>query len=187
MESTEISVKSTALDVVIALKKATSKTNVTFVSIRNYTNKYGEIANHLINVGVSYSKAKERDIEFLKHLDLDSNEFEFKSDKNLLIEAKQALIESFENPNENRSQGQIDAYTNIVDGVKVHNESGKVYVYGYRKHKTILVDGVYPIVKSRPLTIAKDEIRKLLRTSKYTQYVLDNVGEVRANGETLEL
>jgi hypothetical protein len=186
MESTQVT-KSTALDVVVALKKATSKTNVTFVSIRKYTNKYGEIANHLINVGASYSKAKERDIEFLKHLDLDSNEFEFKSAKALLIEAKQALIESFENPNENRSQGQIEAYTAIVDGVKVHNESGKVYVYGYRQNKTILQDGVYPVVKSRPLTIAKDEIRKLLRTSKYTQYVLDNVGEIRANGETLEL
>jgi hypothetical protein len=187
MESKQVSEKSTALDVVVALKKATSKTNVTFVSIRNYTNKYGEIANHLINVGASYSKAKERDIEFLKNLDLNSNEFEFKSDMALLIEAKQSLIESFENPSVNRSQGQIEAYTNIVDGVKVHNESGKVYVYGYRQSKTILQDGVYPVVNSKPLTKAKDEIRKLLRTSKYTQYVLDNVGEIRANGETLEL
>ena len=186
MESKQVS-KATALDVVVALKKATSKTNVTFVSIRNYENKFGEVSNNLINVGISYEKSKERDIEFLKNLDLNSNEFEFKSDMALLIEAKQALIESFEKPDFNRSEGQINAYTNIIKGVKVHNETSKVYVYGYRQSKTILQDGVYPVVNSKPLTKAKDEIRKLLRTSKYTQYVLDNVGEIRANGETLEL
>jgi hypothetical protein len=183
----QVSTKSTALDVVIALKKATSKTNVTFVSIRSYTNKYGEIANHLINVGASYSKAKERDIEFLKNLDLDSNEFEFKSAKALLIEAKQTLIESFEKPDFNRSEGQINAYTNIIKGVKVHNQTGDIYIFGYRENKTILQEGNYPIVNSKPITIAKNELRKLLRTGKYTQYVISSIGEVRTNGETLEL
>jgi hypothetical protein len=185
----EQQVKSTELQVIVALKKAIDKsiTNVSFVSIRNYENKFGEIANHLINVGVSYEKSKERDIEFLKHLDFNSNEFEFKSEKTLLEQARLELISSFEKPDTNRSEGQINAYTNIIKGVKVHNETGEVYIFGYRENKTILQEGNYPIVKSKPLTIAKNELRKLLRTGKYTQYVLSSIGEVRTNGETLEL
>ena len=185
----EKQVKSNELQVIVSLKKAIDKsvTKVTFVAIRNYENKFGEIANHLINVGASYSKAKERDIQFLKELDINSNEFEFKSDKTLLEQARLELISGFEKPELNRSEAQKDTYTPIIEGVKVHNKTGDIYIFGYRQSKTILQDGNYPIVKSKPLTIAKNELRKLLRTGKYTQYVLSSIGEVRTNGEILEL
>lgn len=183
----EQQVKSSELQVIVALKKAIDKsiTNVTFVSIRNYENKFGEIANNLVNVGISYEKSKEKDIQFLKELNV--NSIESKSDKKLLEQARLELISSFEKPEINRSEGQINAYTNIIKGVKVHNQTGEVYIFGYRENKTILQEGNYPIVKSKPLTIAKNELRKLLRTGKYTQYVLSSIGEVRTNGQTLEL
>lgn len=185
METLTVSEK--ALKVITTLKKATDKsiTGVSFVSIRNYTNKFGEVSNNLINIGASYENAKQKDIVFLENINL--SEYEFKSDLSLLDEARKELIASFIKPDENRSNGQKEAYTHIVKGVKVHNETGVLYVYGYREKKEILTNGIYPTVKSKPLTIAKDELRKLLRTGKFTQYALEIGNEIRANGETLEL
>jgi len=177
-----------ALQVINTIKKAieNSITGVSFVSIRNYTNKQNEVSNNLINVGIKYESAKAKDIEFLTHLNL--NDHQFKSPLALIEEARHVLIEAFKNPNENRSNGQIEAYTNILPGVKVHNETGVLYVYGYRENKTVLVQGDdKKAVKSAPLTIAKDELRKLLKTGKFTQYALEVGNEIRANKETLEL
>ena len=176
-----------ALQVIANVKQATDKsiTGVSFVSIRNYTNKQGETSNNLINVGASYERAKQKDIELLENLN--ASEHTFKSTPDLIEEARVELIKAFLKPDENRSQGQKDAYTNIVSGVKVHNETGVLYVYGYRENKTVLKAGEYKEVKSAALTIAKNELRKLLRTGKFTQYALELGNEIRCNGETLEL
>ena len=185
MEST-IKEKSSPIQLIVALKKAIEKspTKVSFVSIKGYKNKNGEVANHLINIGASYLKAKEKDIQFLTELDI--NSFDSKLDKPLLEQAKTELISSFNKPEKNRSEGQINAYTTIIPGVKVHNESGVIYIYGYREKKEIITEGTYPVVNSTPLTKAKNELRKSLKTGKFTQYALNEVSSIRANGETLE-
>jgi hypothetical protein len=185
MNTLQISAK--AASVIKTLKAATDKsvTGVSFVSIRNYTNKSGETSNNLINVGASYERAKQNDIAFLENLDATAHEF--KSAPDLIESARIALIEAFLKPDQNRSKGQTDAYTHIVPGVKVHNETGLLYVYGYREQKTVLIKGEYKTVKSAALTIAKNELRKLLKTGKFTQYSLELGNTIKANGETLEL
>jgi len=185
--NTEVSVSVKAIQVIGMLKNATTKsiTGVTFVSIRNYTNSHNEVSNNLINVGASYENAKRKDIELLENLNV--FEHNFKSNPELIEEARVELIKAFLAPNEARSKGQTEAYTNIVPGVKVHNQTGVIYVYGYRQNKTILKEGEYKEVKSKPLTIAKNELRKLLRTGKFTQYALEYGNEIKANGDTLEL
>ena len=184
---TNLTVSAKALLVIETIKNAVtnSLTGVSFVSIRNYTNQNGETSNNLINVGISYENAKEKDIETLQKLDFKKHDF--KSPNTLIEEARKELIAAFKKPNVARSNGQIDAYTHIFAGVKVHNETGELYVYGYRENKTVLVEGVYKSVNSAPLTIAKNELRKLLRTGKFTQYAIEIGNEIRANGQTLEL
>jgi len=181
----EISTK--ALQVINLVKNAVSKsiTGVSFFSIKDYCNSFGEVSNQLINVGINYEKSKQKDIVFLENINF--ADYTFKSSLILLEQAKNELIAAFVKPNENRSNGQIDAYTTIFSGVKVHNETGKLYVYGYRQSKQVLIEGVYPIVKSKPLTIAKDELRKLLKTGKFTQFSIEVGNTIKANGETLEL
>jgi hypothetical protein len=180
-----------ALAVIKAVKEATEKsiTGVSFVSIKNYTNKSGEVANHLCNIGIKLESAKKKDIETLRNLNLNEaiKENGFKSPISLLEEARHALIESFINPDENRSNGQINAYTVIFDGVKVHNQTGVLYMYAYREKKDVLVKGEYKTVNSRPLTIAKDELRTLLRTNKFVNFALEVGNTLKLNGETLEL
>ena len=178
-----------AIEVINLVKNAVSKsvTGVSFFSIKNYTNSHGEVSNQLINVGINYENSTALDLIFLENLNLDKTELVFKSDLAILKEAKAELIAAFIKPNENRSNGQIDAYTTIFSGVKVHNETGKLYVYGYRVNKTVLVKGEYKTVKSRPLTIAKDELRKLLKTDKFVNFSIELGNEIKANGETIEI
>jgi hypothetical protein len=118
---------------------------------------------------------------------LNFSKHEFKSPIDLIEQARKELINSFIQPNENISKGQTEAYTILFAGVKVHNESGLIYIYGYREQKTIIEKGEYKEIKSKPLTIAKNELRKLLRTGKFTQYAIEIGNEIRCKGETLEL
>jgi hypothetical protein len=172
-----------ALQVINALTSAIAKspTGVTFVSIKDYTNSFGEVSNNLINVGASLTNAKLKDVETLKKLDVTT----LVGDSILFEKARLELIDSFINPNENRSQGQINAYTIISKGIKVHNETGEIYIFGLRKSKVVTTKGIYPIVNSRALTIAKNTLKKDLKSSKFTQYKLSSSAIIRANGQEL--
>jgi hypothetical protein len=184
-----MNVSTKAIEVINLVKNAVSKsiTGVSFFSIKDYTNANGEVSNQLINVGINYDKSKASDLIFLENLNLDKTELVFKSDLAILKEAKAELIAAFIKPNENRSNGQIDAYTTIFSGVKVHNETGKLYVYGYRVNKTVLIEGTYKTVKSSALTIAKNELRKHLKTDKFVNFSIEIGNTIKANGETIEL
>jgi hypothetical protein len=185
MQNLEISPK--ALQVINLVKNAVSKsvTGVSFFSIKNYTNLSGEVSNQLINVGINYEKSKQKDIEFLENINL--SEYDFKSPIDLLQQAKAELIAAFIKPNENMSNAQKNAFTIIFPGVEVHNENGLLYIYGYGVSKTILVKGEYKDKKSKPLTIAKDELRKLLKTSHFRKFGIEIGNELKANGETIEI
>jgi len=162
-----------------------SPTGVSFVSIKGYTNQQGEVADHVFNIGADYMKAKEADIKFLQELDLTKGQW--KSDMVTMAKAKAELIQSLTKPDETRSQAQADAYTHICKGVKVHNDTGVLYVYGNRVKKTVHVEGEYPVKNSRPLTVAKDELRKLLKTGSFRQFIMAEASSFKANGETLEV
>jgi hypothetical protein len=99
-------------------------------------------------------------------------------------QARQALLGAFIAPNVARQQGQIDAYTHICNGVKAHNVTGKIYIYAMAHAKTVLIEGEYKDVDSAPLTIAKNIIKKGLKTSKYRNFILKNTLAAKVNGET---
>jgi hypothetical protein len=165
-----------------AIKK--SPNGVSFVSINGYTNSQNEISNNLINIGASYEKAKQKDIDTLKNLDL--TQLDTKSSIINLEIARTELLNSLIAPDQNRSNGQKDAYTNICTGLKVHDVTGELYIWGFRENKTVIQEGVYKTVNSSAKTIAKNELRKLLRTGKFKQYKITNMSTMKLNGETLE-
>ena len=185
METLSISDKANKVINLVKQAVSNSITGVSFFSIKNYTNKQGEVSNSLINVGINYAKSKLQDIEFLENINL--KDYTFKSPLDLINDARLDLIVSFLSPDENRSNGQINAYTPIFAGVKVHNETGLLNIYGYRVNKTVIKEGVYKEVKSSDKTIAKNELRKLLKTSKFTQYSIEVGNTIKASGETIEL
>jgi len=175
------------IDLIVSFSKANG---CTFVRIKDYTNAQGEVQDVTINVGVSYENAKAKDIEFLKGLDVSTLSHNYENvDVTLLEEAREALLAAAIKPNKAMSKGQKDAYTHLVKGIKVHNETEELYVFGTKVKNTKVVkkQGEYKADTRRPLTIAKDIIRKELRAPKYRQYKVSELKGVAAKGEVLEL
>lgn len=186
MEMQVIAVSPVAAKVIRMVENAIAKspTGVSFFSVRNYTNDNGEKSHYSINLGANYGKAKQKDIQFL--YDLDVTQYPWKADMKTIMEAKSELLTSFENPNENRSKGQTDAYHSIIgSALKVHKATGDLYIYGYLKSKKVLVKGEYKSVNSSAKTLAKNEVRKLLRTDKFRMFKVHIENELKANGRTL--
>ncbi|NIQ16489.1 MAG: hypothetical protein GTO02_19475 [Candidatus Dadabacteria bacterium] len=158
---------------------------VSFVNICNYTNKQGEVECALINVGVSYENAKKKDVEYLADLDVSTLGSDLPT--SLLEEARQALLGAIISPNKKRSEAQKNAYTHVTNGVKVHNENGQLYIFGMKVRKTTIVEGEYKEDTRRPLTKAKDAIRKTMKSTQYRQFIVPNFDTVSVKGDTLEI
>ncbi|MES2515927.1 MAG: hypothetical protein V4580_17365 [Bacteroidota bacterium] len=159
-----------------------SITGCSFVSIV-YTNAENEVQKTLINVGVSYDNAKLKDIEFLKNLDVKT----IKSTQGvgLLEEARKALLGALISPSKAMSEGQKNAYTYLTNGLKIHNETNELYVVGMVVKKEVLVSGDYKADTRKPLTIAKDDIRKEMKSTQYRNYNLSQLATVNMKGDTL--
>jgi hypothetical protein len=163
------------------LEKLKTITGVSFVSVI-YTNEQNEKQHTTFNVGVSYEKAKQKDLEYLKNLDIT----ELNSDLSveILTEATQSLINDFEKTI-SKEKVKTNNFIHITNGLKQHTENNELYVYGMQVHKTILSEGEYELKNSKPLTIAKNTIRKNLKTSKYRQYKIGRAEQFKIKGDTI--
>lgn len=154
-----------------------------FVGIREYTTKAQEVANHVINVNFSYGKAVENDVKKLQDAtneDVMNIVSKFSVDADLVKQAIEKLLGNFiKNQNKetqsNQSKAQNEAYINICPSIKMNKETKNFHIYGLRVSKNILVEGEYKEVKSRPLTIAQNAVKKYFdfTTTKYKNYIID--------------
>lgn len=170
------------------VKNATEKspTGATFYHIQGYKTKMGKVTNVKLNVGFSYENAKKKDIETLKNLDVRT--LNSSLGVQLLEEARKSLLGSLIAPNKVQSEAQKNAYTHLTNGVKIHNESGEVYIYALLISEKVLVEGEKKTTNKRELTIAKDLIRKQLRTGQFRQYTInpEQVEKLSGGTETIE-
>lgn len=157
-----------------------------FVAVRNYTNSKGEVSNQTFLVGANYGKAKDADIETVRNFDVAP----FVSDQldlPILLEAKAAILKSLQAPSKSHSEAQANAYETIAPGLKRHIENDTIHLVGFAIAKKVIVEGVYPHVNSRPLTIAKNVLTKAmnLKTAKYRNFKLGNAQELKMQGATI--
>jgi hypothetical protein len=151
---------------------------VSFVSVV-YTNQHNEKQQTVFNVGVDYSTAKQKDLEYLQNLDV--NDLHSNIDIQILEEAKRSLIISFTKP----STDKESPFIHLEKGLKMHKETNELYVFGMQVQKTVIEEGEYKEDTRKPLTRAKDEIRKQLRTSKYRQFKIDRAEQFKIKGDVI--
>lgn len=168
------------------IKSALNKslTNVTFCSVKGYVNDKGELADYLINIGVNYQTAKQKDIKFLTELDVTTMEWNCPMVD--IIKAKTELLESLINPSATRSQAQKEAYIHINEALKLHADTLELYVFGSKVKKNVIEAVDYGEDKRSAKTKAKDEIRQKMKSTKYRQFKFKLNGmRMRTNGEEL--
>ena len=169
-----------------------------FVGVRGYQNSKGEVSNQTIFVGFLLSNLLKKDLETLKAFDLTpiikkyGEEVATKAYEELLVslakrtateEEKEALRKE-NDATIKRSDAQTDAYTQLAKGIKQHNDTKEIHVFGLCVAKKVLVEGVYPSVNSRPKTLAKKEIQKLadLKQLKYRTLRFKEADSVKLQG-----
>lgn len=169
-------------NIVAIIVNTIGQKNPKFVAIKGYQNQEGEVSNYLINTGVKYANLVKKDIEFLKNL---------KTENELSEKARLELLTALEkNRNEETasagSLAQKDAYTYLTPSLRICIANNTLQIVGYREQKTVLVEGVYPVVNSRPLTIEKNKIRRNLKTSKFRPFTLGKMEGINMNGLKIE-
>jgi hypothetical protein len=172
-----------------------------FVGIREYcSSTSGEVCNHVVNANFSYGKAVQSDLKKLKNSnseDVQTIAEKFKVTTELVEQAILDLTTSFEknmNPEtaSKQSIAQKDAYIPVTNAIKLHKETLKLHIYALSVWKgEPIVEGVYKEVNSRPLTIAKNAVKKYFNftTAKYRNFIIDPsmLSEVAINGEVMGL
>jgi hypothetical protein len=181
------SVRNSVLQAVAKTVKGTS-----FVGIRNYENKQGEISNQTILVGINFENVLKHDFQVLKEKQKDLFlELEKKHSKELIIEAYKKVYDSLEKRLSDEtikeklrlegdstilaSDAQIDAFNHIAKGVKLHKETEQLHIFGLVVKKTIINPIEYQTVNSRELTIVQNKIKKFcgFKQDKYRTLIFD--------------
>lgn len=197
-------------NLIAELKKITG---VSFVAF-NYKDKDGEITKRLVNIGVSYKNALAKDLILLSNLRFDDvlkeqarvellksvimslkkqineegqDEILSNAIEQIISENSLVFTEKEQAEHTKKSEAQTETYINICTGLKYHNEMQKLYIQGMSVKKTI-VEEVVKADTRKPLTKAKDAIRKEMKSTKYRLFIIESLESTfKINGDTLEL
>ena len=147
-----------------------------------YTNQHGETSKYLLHLNVNYLRVLARDLKVLGSLKTE-NQYEEQARQELV----NSLTVSIETKGHNPDYTKEGYYTPLVHGVKYHENL--LYVNAFVIDRKVLRAGFYPPVNHRPLTVAKNKIRKLLKSGSFREFKIDmnQIEEVRANGKVLEI
>ncbi len=188
-------------NVIVAVAKTIKGTS--FIGLQNYENSKGEVSNQTIIAGISYENCLVNDFTSLKIKQAEViAELEKSYAKEVVLKAYTNVFESLEKRLSSEevkeklrlendktirlSDAQIDAYTHLAKGVKKHNETNEVVIFGLVVRKTVLKAIEYKEVNSRELTIVQNKIKKLceFKQDKYREFKVEN-GTLKMQGVTI--
>ena len=163
-----------------------------------YENRFGEKAGRLIQINTNYANALIKDLDRIANVEYVQND---EYDRATFITAQAELLKSAnlslgneQNANKtdieqhaNRSNGQKDAYIPIAKNIKYNVEKQQLVIFAKEVRKNVIVEGVYPTTNKKAKTKAKDFIKKSMMSSKYRNYNISNIADIKVNGDTIEL
>lgn len=189
---------STKNSVLLAVAKTIKGT--TFVGVRNYENKQGEISNQTIVAGITYENCLLNDFKVLqekqneifetlqKNYPIELIETAFKNvytslEKRLSSDEVKEALRQQNDKTISLSDAQKNAYLHLAKGVKLNKETLQIHIFGLVVKKTILQSIEYKETKSRELTIVQNKIKKLcqFKQEKYRNFIFDKA-ELKLQG-----
>lgn len=163
-----------------------------FASLTYLTKSTKELARYTVNLGFSYGNLVQKSITELEILIAENTATWSELQKQAAAEVMASLRETVEahaRGEQNSAYTKAGQYIPVANGVNINTTDNTVQLFGLLNTKTVLVPGEYKKVNSKPLTVAKNEIRRQLSVSKFREFALDlsQVDSVRVNGNTVEL
>lgn len=167
-----------------------STSAIGLIAVNNYENKDGEMSKRRINIGYSYEKLKKDDLKVLTEgvEYIASSKYTQTDWLNAVAELKQSII----NPSKTRSDAQSNAYLSLTEnGAVLYNyNTQEIYIKGLELDgsKKVIEEGEKKVVKSKPITIAKNVIRsEYLKAGLIRTFIVKQIREIKMRGEELEL
>jgi hypothetical protein len=155
---------------------------ISFIAF-DYTDRDGEKTKRLINIGVPYENALKKDLAILKKARY-SEPLKQQARRELMESIKNSLNPNYDSP---QAKAQKETYINLGSGLKWHIEKQQLYIFGTSVRK-VITEKVEKADTRRPLTKAKDEIKKGLHTSKYRLFKTGSLNsKVSINGDKIEI
>lgn len=162
-----------------------------FASFTYRTKKTKELARYTVNLGFNYLNAVKADITDLEILlgeitDKTSIEFEAAT---LHLASLRESLEKHLNGEQHSAYTKAGQYISIGNGLNINTTDNTLQCFGLVVSKVSLQPGEpQKPVKSAPLTIAKNKIRRRGKVGQLREFALDegNVCGVKVNGETIE-
>lgn len=165
-----------------------------FVGINTYeSTSSGEIADYVVNINVNYNDVLKRDLIYLKSLNdndlirISKGNINLDTMKIGLSELIASLEKRINGEKNNHSLGQENAYETICNGVRLHLESEKIHIFGFRISKNIKVAGTYKTVNSSQKTLAKNAIKKGMKSEKFRTFIIDNADQISINKRKFDI
>ena len=195
------------------LKELVTATNVKgakFISLKDYNSDKSEnteLANYVVNIGISYENMLNKDSVTLNTFDIDTIKDVLK-DSVISHNYGKYNLASFTNP-ANPSQEILDLLPAALIELKQKDQqptertnnnvklnpvlwfntaTNNLLIFGKRVSKDTTVKGEFKPVKSAPMTVAKNIIREQLKKDDLRTFSVTNVlTSMTSKGETLEL
>lgn len=169
------------------IENLSNLTNATFASF-TYTSKTdGSTARYTLILGAKYLTLLEKSKLELELL-MPTLDAEMSIAADAVMASLNKSIEAHKAGTQSDDYTKKGQYTAIGSGLNL-NTDNTLQMFGLLHSKVVLVPGVKKEVKSSPLTIAKNKIRKMLPISKFREFALDlgNLHNAKVNGDTLVL
>ncbi len=147
--------------------------NATLLSVKQYTNNWNEISSFGIVFHIDYEEALKR--SYKKISTYIATDILHKEAKRLVLSSLTDRMDAFRIPLEQRDHPYVyfkDANGQYIKGIKAHQETGNLYLYGLLVSKKILVPAKYDPTNSSQLTLAKNRIESGTPVSKFRLFKL---------------
>jgi len=167
---------------IISHVAATAQTGARFASFTYQAKGTGEVAQHTVALGVSIENAYRRDLALLKAKLPRLAGVEREACEELIASFTESLEKGAGN---NSNYTCADVYAPVCKGVKVHKETGALHVSGFSIAKNVISPGVHKTVKSSAKTIAKNALRRGMKSGKFRQFAFESLQSARIDGKTL--
>jgi hypothetical protein len=162
--------------------KTALKNGANFVSFMYKSKGTGDTSIFNVNLNVDYQRSKSEDLEKIRA---------YEPTDELEQEAKDSIL----NPKE-RNVIKGDPYENLGKGIKLNKTNNTIHIIGWVENKEVMARGEMERkeVKSRPLTIAKNNLMKKLQlksmgpTRKIRNFILEpeNISGLKIKGNLIE-
>lgn len=166
----------------LTLIRSTYNKGARFASIVYTAKGTGEVARHTVCLGVSIVRAYKRDLAMLMAKRPTLTGVSVVACDELIASLRDSLTNGIGNNALYTCKG---VYVDLATGIKGHAESGEVYVTGFAIAKTVLQAGVYKSVNSSAKTLAKNVLRKGMKSGNFRQFSLPATTAIKADGKTL--